>query len=68
MFWNSCGRAWLAGLALLHRCDRLPNAAEYAALGLAFVLLLALRRRHWLVLAASRIWLSRRPRCVPSGG
>ncbi|MFG6429004.1 DNA internalization-related competence protein ComEC/Rec2 [Roseateles sp. LYH14W] len=45
------GLAWLTGLALLHRCERLPNAAEYAALAVAFALLFALRRRHWLALA-----------------
>jgi competence protein ComEC len=44
--------AWLAGLALLHRCERLPNGAEYAALAVALALLLLLRRRHWLALAA----------------
>lgn len=43
--------AWLAGLALLHRCERLPTTQEYAALAIAFVLLWLLRRRHWLVLA-----------------
>lgn len=47
----AAGLAWLAGLALLHRCERLPTAAEYAGLGLALALLLALRRRHWLALA-----------------
>jgi len=45
------GLAWLAGLALLHRCERLPAGIEYAALALAFALLFALRRRHWLALA-----------------
>jgi competence protein ComEC len=45
------GLAWLAGLALLHRCERLPSGVEYAALALAFALLFALRRRHWLALA-----------------
>ena len=44
------GLAWLAGLALLHRCERLPTAAEYAALVLSFAGLLLLRR-HWLALA-----------------
>ncbi|RZL33359.1 MAG: hypothetical protein EOP35_18065, partial [Rubrivivax sp.] len=37
--------AWLAGLALLHRCERLPTGAEYAALAAAFTVLLLLRRR-----------------------
>lgn len=46
------GLAWLAGLALLHRCERLPGGLEYAALALAFGLLLLLRRRHWVLLAA----------------
>lgn len=46
------GLAWLSGLALLHRCERLPTAAEYAALAVAFVLFWTLRRRHWLALAA----------------
>jgi len=45
------GLAWLAGLALLHRCERLPTAPEYAALAAAFALFLVLRRRHWLALA-----------------
>lgn len=45
------GLAWLAGLALLHRCERLPTAAEYGALLAAGLLLLLLRRRHWLALA-----------------
>lgn len=45
------GLAWLAGLALLHGCERLPGGAAYAALGLAGLLLFALRRRHWLALA-----------------
>lgn len=45
------GLAWLAGLALLHRCERLPSGAEYAALAAAVAVLLALRRRHWLLLA-----------------
>ncbi|MGQ3051592.1 MAG: DNA internalization-related competence protein ComEC/Rec2 [Roseateles sp.] len=45
------GLAWLAGLALLHRCARLPSAAEYAVLAVAFWLLWMLRRRHWLLLA-----------------
>jgi competence protein ComEC len=43
--------AWLAGLALLHGCARLPMAAEYLALALGAGLLWALRRRHWLALA-----------------
>lgn len=49
------GLAWLAGLALLHRCERLPTAAEYLALAGAFVLLvlLLLRRRHRLALVGS---------------
>jgi competence protein ComEC len=45
------GLAWLLGLALLHRCERLPNIVEYGALAMAFTLLCLLRRRHWLVLA-----------------
>lgn len=45
------GLAWLAGLALLHRCERLPTGAEYAALALALALLWLLRSRHWLALA-----------------
>jgi len=45
------GLACLAGLALLHRCERLPTGAEYAALALAFALLFAVRRRHWLAFA-----------------
>ncbi|MFG6413702.1 ComEC/Rec2 family competence protein [Roseateles sp. DC23W] len=47
------GLAWLLGLALLHRCERLPSGAECAALAVAAVLLLALHRRHWLLLAAA---------------
>ena len=45
------GLAWLAGLSLLHRCERLPTPREYAALALGFLLLFLLRRRHWLALA-----------------
>jgi competence protein ComEC len=45
------GLAWLAGLALLQRCERLPTRAEYAALAGAFALLWLLRRRHRLMLA-----------------
>ncbi|WP_235537968.1 DNA internalization-related competence protein ComEC/Rec2 [Pelomonas sp. Root1217] len=47
------GLAWLAGVALLQCCERLPTATEYALLGLLFVLLLLLHRRHWLALAAA---------------
>ncbi|MBW8844718.1 MAG: DNA internalization-related competence protein ComEC/Rec2 [Burkholderiales bacterium] len=43
--------AWLAGLALLHRCERLPTRWEYAALAVALALFWLLRRRHWLALA-----------------
>ncbi|MEO6279713.1 DNA internalization-related competence protein ComEC/Rec2 [Roseateles sp.] len=43
--------AWLAGLALLHRCERLPSGAEYVALAIVFGVSFALRRRHWLALA-----------------
>ena len=43
---------WLAGLALLHRCERLPTAPEYAALVCAWLLLLVLQRRHGMALAA----------------
>ncbi|MDR7332192.1 DNA internalization-related competence protein ComEC/Rec2 [Roseateles asaccharophilus] len=46
------GLAWLAGLALLHRCERLPGGVEYMGLAVALVLLSALRRRHWLMPAA----------------
>lgn len=42
--------AWLAGLALLHGCERLPTGAEYAALAIAFGLLFW-QRRHGLALA-----------------
>lgn len=45
------GLAWLAGIALLQRCERLPSAPEYAALAGACLLLLLLRRRHLLALA-----------------
>lgn len=48
----AAGLAWLAGLALLHRCERLPTAAEYAALAALLLLLGLLRRRHWLLLSA----------------
>ncbi|MGM9480764.1 DNA internalization-related competence protein ComEC/Rec2 [Roseateles sp. NT4] len=47
------GAGWLGGLALLHRCERLPTPAEYALLALAVVMLLLLRRRHWLLLAGA---------------
>lgn len=45
------GMAWLAGLALLHCCERLPTPAEYALLALGLALCALGRRRHWLVLA-----------------
>lgn len=45
------GLAWLAGLALLHQCTRLPSPAEYAGLALAGAAALLLRRRHLLALA-----------------
>lgn len=45
------GLAWLAGLALLHRCERLPTAPEVVALVGALLLLGLTRRRHWLLLA-----------------
>jgi competence protein ComEC len=44
------GLAWLAGLALLHRCERLPTRWELAALAFVFLLFFLLRRRHWLAL------------------
>jgi competence protein ComEC len=46
------GLAWLAGLALLHRCERLPTGAEHVALAFAFGLLFLLRHKHWLALAS----------------
>ncbi|RZJ06727.1 MAG: DNA internalization-related competence protein ComEC/Rec2 [Rubrivivax sp.] len=45
------GLAWLVGLALLHRCERLPTPNEYAACAAALLLLFALRRRHVLAWA-----------------
>ena len=45
------GLAWLAGLALLHRCEQLPGGLAITALGVAGIVLLALHRRHWLLLA-----------------
>ncbi|MFT7724422.1 MAG: DNA internalization-related competence protein ComEC/Rec2 [Roseateles sp.] len=50
----AAGLAWLAGLALLHRCERLPAAPEYAVLALALVAIAGLwrlRHRHWALLA-----------------
>ncbi len=49
----AAGLAWLAGLAVLHRCERLPSRWEFIALVLTGVLLVALRRRHWLALAGA---------------
>ncbi len=49
----AAGLAWLAGLAVLHRCERLPSRWEFIALVLAGALLVALRRRHWLALAGA---------------
>jgi len=49
----AAGLAWLLGLALLHRCERLPTAAETSGLVLAVLLLWRLRRRHWLALAGA---------------
>ncbi|MFX5968784.1 hypothetical protein ABTE68_20475, partial [Acinetobacter baumannii] len=48
----AAGLAWLAGLALLHRCERLPTTSELAALAVAVLLLGLLSRRHWLALSA----------------
>ena len=31
------GLAWLSGLALLHRCERMPSGIEYIVLAGAFV-------------------------------
>lgn len=45
------GLAWLAGLALLHRVEHLPGGLVIAALGGAGLVLLALHRRHGLLLA-----------------
>lgn len=47
----AAGLAWLAGLALLHACERLPSGPEYVALAAAGVLLARLGRRHLLALA-----------------
>lgn len=48
----TAGLAWLAGLALLHACERLPDAPEYLGLAAAIAVLGLLRQRHWLLLAA----------------
>ncbi len=45
------GLAWLAGIALLQGCERMPSAPEHPALAGASLLLLLLRRRHMLALA-----------------
>lgn len=45
------GLTWLAGLALLHRVEHLPGGLVIAALGGAGLVLLALHRRHVLLLA-----------------
>ncbi|NCT84749.1 MAG: DNA internalization-related competence protein ComEC/Rec2 [Comamonadaceae bacterium] len=52
------GLAWLAGLALLQRCERLPGAGEYLLLAAAFALLLPWCRRHWTALAAGAALLA----------
>jgi competence protein ComEC len=45
------GLAWLAGVALLQSCERLPTGAEHVVIALGLALLFALRRRHWMALA-----------------
>lgn len=57
----TAGLAWLAGLALLHRCERLPTGGEQLVLGallvlslvLSLVLTRAMRRGHWAWLAVA---------------
>ena len=41
------GLGWLAGLALLHRCERLPTPAEHLMLLVAVVVTVAWARRRW---------------------
>lgn len=48
----AAGGGWLAGLALLHRCERLPTRAELVGLAAVLVVLVIWRRCHWVVLAA----------------
>ncbi|HEY4080049.1 MAG TPA: DNA internalization-related competence protein ComEC/Rec2 [Burkholderiaceae bacterium] len=48
--------AWLAGLAMLQECARLPNAGEYGWLVLAVMLLLVVARR-WVLLLAPAVLL-----------
>lgn len=48
----AAGGGWLAGLAALHRCERLPSLPEAAALAGLLVLLFIGRHRHGAVLAA----------------
>ena len=47
----AAGLAWLGGLALLHRCERLPAGMEWLALAAGLAALGVCRRRHWAVLA-----------------
>jgi competence protein ComEC len=49
----AAGAAWLAGVALVHGCERLPTGAAYAALALLLTLsaLCWLRSRHVIALA-----------------
>lgn len=49
--YTASGLAWLAGVALLQCCERLPTGAEYVLLALGLALLFMLRRRHWMALA-----------------
>jgi competence protein ComEC len=51
--WTLPGLAWLGGLALLQRCERLPTAGELALLVLGVAVLLALARTwRWLLVPA----------------
>ena len=54
------GLGWLAGLALLHRCERLPTPAEQLMLAAGVVVLAWARRRWWgrVLIAALLAFLS----------
>ncbi len=48
----AAGIGWLAGLAVLHRAERLPTPAEFVGLLLLLAVLFAWRWRHWAWLGA----------------
>ena len=58
--WTLPALGWLAGLALLQQCRRLPGEAEFAAVVVALVaaLVWCLRRPHWLGWSSATLLLA----------